>query len=204
MGSLGDLGQVRVREETSFGWFGETIRTNPNLTDVVLMDFAEEAANIDENSPQAMTFIKRQMRLAINSDDFDRFWSLATGGGRVRFHDAGALRDERVHVAGYAGHNRLMDGKKLPAARAGNAIPSFVLACYSEAYFDRALTAAGSHPLVTTRALMAPEGYVVEAAARALGDNRPAPTIRDDTVRAYAQWQRLTFGVASTIFSRPR
>jgi hypothetical protein len=82
MGSLGDLGQVRVREETSFGWFGETIRTNPNLTDVVLMDFAEEAANIDENSPQAMTFIKRQMRLAINSDDFDRFWSLALENGQ--------------------------------------------------------------------------------------------------------------------------
>ena len=82
MGSLGDLGQKKVREETSFGWFGETIRANSNLTDVVLMDFAEEAANIDENSPQAMTFIKRQMRLAINSEDFDRFWSLALENGQ--------------------------------------------------------------------------------------------------------------------------
>jgi hypothetical protein len=51
---------------------------------------------------------------------------------------------------------------------------------------------------------MAPEGYVVEAAARALGDNRPAPAVRDDTVRAYAKWQRLSFGVASAMFARPR
>lgn len=82
MGSLGDLGQKRVREETSFGWFGSEIRANPNLTDVVLMDFAEEAADIDENSPQAMTFIKRQMRLAIHSEDFDAFWSLALENGQ--------------------------------------------------------------------------------------------------------------------------
>ena len=136
----------------------------------------------------------------------DRFWSLATGGGRVRFRDGGQLREERVHVAGYAGHNRLMDGKRLPAApqRKGTAIPSFVLACYSESYFAGALDAAGSRALVTTRALMAPEGYVVEAAARALGDNRGAAEVRNDTVNAYARWQRLSFGVASAMFARPR
>lgn len=82
MGSLGDLGKVKVREETSFGWFGETIRTNPGLTDIVLMDFAEEAAGIDEDSPEVMTFIKRQMRLAIHPADFNTFWSLALENGQ--------------------------------------------------------------------------------------------------------------------------
>lgn len=136
----------------------------------------------------------------------DRFWSLATGGGRVRFQDDGKPRDVRVHVAGYAGHNRLMDGKQLPAppTNKASAIPSFVLACYSEPYFAGALDAAGSKALVSTRALMAPEGYVVEAAARALGDNRAAPDVRDHTVRAYAHWQKLSWGVASAMFARRR
>lgn len=82
MGSLGDLGRVKVREETTFGWFGESIRTNPGLTDIVLMDFAEEAGGIDEDSPEVMTFIKRQMRLAIHPEDFDAFWSLALENGQ--------------------------------------------------------------------------------------------------------------------------
>lgn len=82
MGDLGNIGRKKVREETSFGWFGDRIRANPNLTDVVLLDFAEEAANIDENSPQAMTLIKRQMRLAIHKADFDRFWELALENGQ--------------------------------------------------------------------------------------------------------------------------
>jgi hypothetical protein len=136
----------------------------------------------------------------------DRFWSLATGGARVRFRDRGRARSERVHVAGYAGHNRLMDGKQLPAAppRRDASVPSFVMACYSESYFDASLRSAGSTPLLTTRALMAPEGYVIDAMVRGLGDNLSPSAVRDGVVREYAKWQRLSVGVASTMFSRPR
>ena len=81
-------------------------------------------------------------------------------------------------------------------------MPSFVLACYSESYFAETLHEAGSIPLVTTRALMAPEGYVVDAAVRGLGDNASARGVRDGVVRAYEKWQRLSFGVASAMFSR--
>ena len=82
MGDLGNLGQRKVREETSFGWFDQRIRTNSRLTDLVLMDFAEEAASIDENDPAAMSFVKRQMRLAIHPEDFEAFWSLALENGQ--------------------------------------------------------------------------------------------------------------------------
>ena len=134
-----------------------------------------------------------------------RFWAFATGGGRVRFRDGERARDERVHVAGYAGHNRLMDGLDLPQGPGfrERAVPSFVLACYSESYFDEALRGSGSRPLLTTRALMAPEGYAVSATLKGLGDNLAHGALRDGVVREYAKWQRLPFGVASPMFSRP-
>jgi len=135
-----------------------------------------------------------------------RFYKLAGAGGRVRFQDGDKTRDARVSVAGYAGHNRLMDGLKLPKptapAEARRPIPSFVMACRSDAYFTRSLQGAGSAPLVMTRDLMAPEGYVVDAITRALGDNVPRAEVRARAVSAYAKWQRLSPGVASTIFAK--
>ena len=149
---------------------------------------------------------------AYHGDSIDRaveaFWRIATRGGRIRFHDGGKLRDERISIAGYAGHNRLMDGVRLspppgPDERV-RAIPSFVLACDSEPYFGPALRAAGSETWLMTRSLMAPEGYVLDAVVTAIGENAPPPTIRDRAVAAYAKWQKLTRGAAGTIFAKPR
>jgi hypothetical protein len=135
----------------------------------------------------------------------DMFWHRATHGGVVHFHDGDKDREELVSVAGYAGHNRLMDGVKLPDAPKGGVspIPSFVLACASEQYFGPALRAAGSETLVMTRTLMAPEGYVLDAVVRAIGDRGSAVQIRASAVKAYAKWQKLSEGVAGTIFAKP-
>ena len=137
----------------------------------------------------------------------EKLWSVATRGGQVRFVDATGPRTERVHVVGYAGHNRLMDGIPFPPALPPRApgdhpVPVFVLACNSEGYFSPALRQAGSLPLVMTRSLMAPEGYVVDAVLRGLGDNLSAAGIRELAVRAYAKWQRLSVRQASVIFAR--
>lgn len=146
---------------------------------------------------------------AVHGASIDRavglFWSVATEGGRVRFHDGEKHRDEPIHVAGYAGHNRLMDpGKNLPPpppiARS-RPIPSFVIACYSEPYFGAALRNAGSDTLVMTRNLMAPEGYVLDALAKFLGDNAPREHLRRRSVEAYAKWQNITTREASSIFT---
>jgi hypothetical protein len=82
MASLGDLGVVKPKVSDSFGWFGAEVRVHPFLTDIVLMDFAEEAQHIDENSPEVMGFIKKQMRLVIEPDDFDVFWKAALENGQ--------------------------------------------------------------------------------------------------------------------------
>jgi hypothetical protein len=95
-----------------------------------------------------------------------------------------------------------MDGLKLPEPRKGKRrpIPSFVLACNSHSYFTKALEDAGSRPLVMTRSLMAPEGYVVEAASRGIAAAESRPAVRERVVRAYARWQKIGHGTASRVF----
>jgi hypothetical protein len=140
-------------------------------------------------------------------DAVRRFWQTATRGGEVSFLDAGQQRTARVHVMGYVGHNRLMDGIAFPprlaaASTPAKPMPSFVLACNSEGYFTRPLTAAGSTPLVMTRTLMAPEGYVVDAVLRGLGENDSPTELRRRAIRAYAAWQRIPERQAGAVFAR--
>jgi hypothetical protein len=134
-----------------------------------------------------------------------RFFRVATGGGKIQFAEGERQREERIQVVGYAGHNRLMDGVTLPSAArfaGAAAVPSFVMACISEDYFGAALRQAGSTPLVMTKTLMAPEGYVIEAIARGIGEDLPRGGLRERAVLAYAQWQRISTGVASHTFAR--
>lgn len=150
-------------------------------------------------------------------------------GGRVEFTDNGVVRRERVSVVGYAGHNRLMDGVLVPrrvgstgtqpnegsrpaSAERGQAVfhsvpktrgalPAFVLACKSEQYFGPTLRARGSATLVMTRTFMAPEGYVIDAVVKALGDNLPLSEVRRLAVVSYARWQRIGTEAADWIFA---
>lgn len=145
---------------------------------------------------------------AVHGDAIDhaveRMWTTATAGARVSFADGERERTAAVHVVGYAGHNRMMDGLRLPevSAPSSAALPAFVLACYYESYFSGSLRRAGSWPLVMTRALMAPEGYLLDAVLQGLGDNDSESALRRRAVLAYAKWQKLSFGAASTIFAK--
>jgi hypothetical protein len=133
----------------------------------------------------------------------DHLYATAASGGRLSFLDGDRRRDERIQIVGYAGHNRMMDGKTLPAPAPGarSPIPSFVLACQSEPYFSPPLTSAGSTPLVMTATLMAPEAYLIDAIARGIGDNAPPAELRSRAVAAYAKWQKLTPRQASSVFA---
>lgn len=147
----------------------------------------------------------------------DDLWARATTGSSLSFIDKALpsgkqQRSVTLHVAGYAGHNRLMDGKRLPGAatqqaaappdeKAPNtALPAFVLACYSDRYFSASLTGAGSKNLVSTQTLMAPEGYLIDAVAKGLGENDDATQLRERTIRTYAKWQRISVGQARRTF----
>ncbi|MFW5741345.1 MAG: hypothetical protein ACOC1F_13375 [Myxococcota bacterium] len=136
----------------------------------------------------------------------ERFWHTATRGGCVSFEHGGRTRTERVHVAGYAGHNRLMDNVKLPPAPAiheASPIPSFVLACFSERYFGPSLRRAGARPLVTTRSYMAPEGYLVRAMAEGLAANEGPDALRSRAAAAQRSWQKSLSAYDSMWFFWP-
>jgi hypothetical protein len=136
-------------------------------------------------------------------DAVDRFHHAATHGETLAIADGDSARTLTVHVAGYAGHNRLMDGKELAAIDGDgerHPIPAFVLACRSGAYFSPALREAGSFPLVMTRQLMAPEGYVLEATTRALGDGGAQRATIAAAVKAYAKYQNIGIDVAASVF----
>ncbi len=141
---------------------------------------------------------------AIN-DAVETFWRSATGGAAIPIVDGERTRSLTVHVTGYAGHNRLMDGIRLSPVNAPRSqrspTPSFVLACFSDKYFAEALRAAGSQPLLMTSSYIAPEGYATVAMAVALGDNLPASEVRRAVVRAYAKYQRITASHAGRYFS---
>lgn len=138
----------------------------------------------------------------------EELYKRAARGSTATFVDRGKPRTTRIHAVGYAGHNRLLDGIPFPPAlapaRPGDSpIPSFVLACISEKYFAPELRQVGSEPLVMTRTYMAPEGYVVDAVVRGLGENEAIPALRRRVVAAYAKWQKLSQAEASVVFAPP-
>ncbi len=139
------------------------------------------------------------------NDAVESFWRSATGGAVIEIVDGERTRRLAVHVTGYAGHNRLMDGIRLSEVTAPRLLrsptPSFVLACFSDKYFSEALRRAGSQPLVMTSSYVAPEGYATVALVAALGDNLPLSEVRRAVVRAYAKHQRITPSHAGRYFS---
>lgn len=132
------------------------------------------------------------------------FFHEAERGRSVSFGRGEEKQVLAVDVVGWAGHNRMMDGKKPPARDAASkgAIPSFVMACRSSQYFAGPLSERGSKPILLTRDLMAPEGYVVHAIVTSLAENRSRTGVRARTVSAYATWQKIEERVAGSIFAK--
>lgn len=77
--NLGDLTadtEERPPLEAAFGYFGEQIRVNPDLTEVDMIDFLDDANRVNANDPQSMLMVKEAARTHVHPDDFDRFWAL--------------------------------------------------------------------------------------------------------------------------------
>jgi hypothetical protein len=207
------FGQRRFFERKNSGWtLVEVTRPAPGNEDPLLERAVfKRKISLAAWSTTASGATTEQIVVfqAVHGASIDRalslFWSVATEGGRVRFHDGEKDRDEPIHVAGYAGHNRLMDADaKLPPPppkERSRPIPSFVVACSSEPHFGAALRSAGSDTLVMTRNLMAPEGYVLDAITKTLGENAPREHVRRRAIEAYAKWQSISTAEASSIFA---
>jgi hypothetical protein len=77
--NLGDFGVAHDdMEELTFGYFGKTIRVNPQSGELVYLDFMAKAMEIDEENESegvkiTMDFLKQQ----IHDEDWSDFWKLA-------------------------------------------------------------------------------------------------------------------------------
>ncbi|MDP2877732.1 MAG: hypothetical protein Q8O00_16200, partial [Holophaga sp.] len=117
----------------------------------------------------------------------------------VRLQTAGA-----AHLLAYIGHDGLMDFT-LAATPAMNpkAPPrsSVILACASKAYFQNALSNGGSHPLLLTTNLMAPEAYTLDAAVTTWAGGASSAKIREAAAAAYAKYQKISLRAARGLFT---
>ena len=69
--------QAEEVEPDTFEYFGETIRLNPNFSELDYLDFMEEAGSIDEMSIQAIGVTKRFLKAMVHPDDFGLWWEVA-------------------------------------------------------------------------------------------------------------------------------
>lgn len=107
-------------------------------------------------------------------------------------------------VVAFIGHNGFMDFPA-PAPPQPNpaALPrsSIVLACASQPYFGGPLSAGGSHQLLLTTGLMAPEAYTLEAALTAFAGGASPSAIRSAAATAYNRYQKCGARAAARLFS---
>jgi hypothetical protein len=107
-------------------------------------------------------------------------------------------------VVVFVGHNGLMDMPvpTRPLPRPGAAPrSSIVLACASRPYFHDLLRTGGSHPLLLTTGLMAPEAYTLEAALSAFAAGRDPEQVRESAADAYHRYQKCGRNAALRLFS---
>jgi hypothetical protein len=102
----------------------------------------------------------------------------------------------------FVGHNGLMDKAVRPPARKARRRPSgaVVLACRSEEYFRRPMDGVGCPLLVSTRGLMAPEAYTLDALVRAWAGGGDESSMRAAAAEAYAKYQRCSLAAARRLF----
>jgi hypothetical protein len=103
----------------------------------------------------------------------------------------------------FVGHNGLMDFRlpALPTRQDNRQREAIVLCCLSEKYFAEPLRSAGTHPLLLTTGLMAPEAYILKTALDGWLKNESRMQIRQRAATAYNQYQRCGLNAARKLFS---
>jgi hypothetical protein len=119
--------------------------------------------------------------------------------GQVGLIAAGGQAD----LVAFVGHNGLMDAPLTdPPANRGGPRPAaaVVLACKSFDFFSAPLSRAGCPPLITTRQLMCPEAYTLDAIVRSWAAGDPPTTVHQRAAAAYATYQKITPKSAAGVF----
>lgn len=137
------------------------------------------------------------------------FQSMAAGASReaIRLNQDQATNEiaagGAAHLVAFVGHNGLMEIELPPPSRSSRRermSSSIVLACASRPDFEDRLRIAGSHPLLLTTGLMAPEAYTLDAAIRRWAANGTPEEIREAAARAYQRYQKCGLRAARGLF----
>ncbi len=103
----------------------------------------------------------------------------------------------------YVGHDGLMDfslgGYEMPVHEKKR--EAMILACASKIYFADPLRHTSAQPVLWTTNLMAPEGYIVEAALAGWVRNETGEQIRERAAQAYDKYQHCGIKGARRLFA---
>jgi hypothetical protein len=141
--------------------------------------------------------IERFMGLA--AGEMEESLTVVSHGRSINLHTGGA-----AHIVAYVGHDGLMDFSLPSVPRERNRAPSkssIVLACASRAFFNDSLQAGGSHILLVTTGLMAPEAYTLNAAIEAWVSGKSPSEVREAAAAAYSQYQKCSRTAARRLFT---
>lgn len=146
-------------------------------------------------------FVREGMpRLVVTADAYN---GASMKEALTDFFAAAAGKGPRADLVAFVGHNGLMDAplEEFPL-RDGKEGPAdaIVLACKSEAYFAGPLSKAGCRPLLTTRGLMAPEAYTLEAALTSWARGETPEQVRATAATAYDRHQKCGARAAERLF----
>jgi hypothetical protein len=75
--NIGTFGKVHDDLDLEFTYFGDVIRINPKASDLVPLDLAVKAGDMDEDDPRAMALVTEFVKTLIHPDDWDVFWRKA-------------------------------------------------------------------------------------------------------------------------------
>jgi hypothetical protein len=103
----------------------------------------------------------------------------------------------------YVGHDGLMDFNLAgyPQKADERKREAVILACISRSYFKQPLRQTGAEPLLWTTGLMAPEAYVLKAAADGWMLNEGGEKIRRRAAEAYNKYQKCGIKGAMNLFA---
>jgi len=125
--------------------------------------------------------------------------TIAVDGMPAALHAGG-----EAHLVAFVGHDGLMDFSLTgsPAERA-KAPPrsSIVLACASKGYFSPHLARGGSHQLLLTTNLMAPEAYTLDAAVTSFAKGESPAAVVEAAAAAYSKYQKCSMKAARGLFA---
>jgi len=137
------------------------------------------------------------------------FFAFSAGRGTQTITVKAGAREIELHIGGsadliaYVGHDGLMDFSLdiVPQKADERSRDAVMLACISKSYFAKPLRSTGANPLLWTTGLMAPESYVLKAAADGWLLGESGEQIRKRAATAYNQYQHCGANAALRLFA---